>query len=378
MDLPPRVADVLEPELPAMADAILVAIGEEVPEYARPLDGAFGRDVRTGVTQALERFLALIRDPEAADPALSRVYVALGREELRAGRTLDALQSAYRTGARVAWRRTADVVAGADFDNTVITRLAEAIFAYIDELSAESVEGYARAQSELAGERERLGHELIQALLRAAPAPEVAALADRLRWAVPRTAAALACPPERTAGLARRIGPDVMGTVIEGTGCVVVPDAEGPGRTTAIRAASGDRPAAVGPDLPLERFEDSWRLAAAALGLRGADGFVNAEDHLSQLLVVEARTVVERIAHRRLRGFDDLTPKARERMAATTLAYVQHHGNAAAMARALHIHPQTARYRINGLRDLLGEQLDDPDGRFELEAALRLAESRRT
>jgi DNA-binding PucR family transcriptional regulator len=59
-------------------------------------------------------------------------------------------------------------------------------------------------------------------------------------------------------------------------------------------------------------------------------------------------------------------------MKATALAYVQHHANAAAMARALHLHPQTARYRIARLRELLGEQLDDPDARFELEAALRL------
>src|SRR5215217_4031114 len=93
LELPARVADVLQPELPAMADAILRAIGEEVPEYARPLEGAFGRDVRTGVTRALERFNALVRDPDAPDEAMSRVYVALGREELRAGRTLDALQS---------------------------------------------------------------------------------------------------------------------------------------------------------------------------------------------------------------------------------------------------------------------------------------------
>src|SRR5918996_1896344 len=190
--LPARVADVLEPELPAIADAILDAIGEEVPEYARPLEGAFGRDVRTGVEQALDRFLALVRDPDAADPALSRIYIALGREELRAGRTLDALQSAYRTGARVAWRRIADVSADAGFDRDVVTLLAEAIFAYIDELSAESVEGYARAQSALEGERERLRAELVEALLRAAPASEVGALAERLGWAVPRAAAALA------------------------------------------------------------------------------------------------------------------------------------------------------------------------------------------
>jgi DNA-binding PucR family transcriptional regulator len=41
------------------------------------------------------------------------------------------------------------------------------------------------------------------------------------------------------------------------------------------------------------------------------------------------------------------------------------------MARELHVHPQTARYRVARLRELLGAQLDDPDARFELEVALR-------
>ena len=41
------------------------------------------------------------------------------------------------------------------------------------------------------------------------------------------------------------------------------------------------------------------------------------------------------------------------------------------MARALALHPQTARYRLARLRELLGDQLDDPDARFELELALR-------
>ena len=41
------------------------------------------------------------------------------------------------------------------------------------------------------------------------------------------------------------------------------------------------------------------------------------------------------------------------------------------MARALHLHPQTARYRTARLRELLGDQLDDPDALFELEIALR-------
>ena len=43
------------------------------------------------------------------------------------------------------------------------------------------------------------------------------------------------------------------------------------------------------------------------------------------------------------------------------------------MARALHVHPQAVRYRMVKPRELFGEALEDPDRRFELELALRLA-----
>jgi DNA-binding PucR family transcriptional regulator len=58
-------------------------------------------------------------------------------------------------------------------------------------------------------------------------------------------------------------------------------------------------------------------------------------------------------------------------MEETALAFVQHGGNAAAMARALHLHPQTIRYRLTRLRELFGDELADPNARFELELALR-------
>jgi DNA-binding PucR family transcriptional regulator len=41
------------------------------------------------------------------------------------------------------------------------------------------------------------------------------------------------------------------------------------------------------------------------------------------------------------------------------------------MAAELHLHPQTVRYRVARMRELLGDALDDPDARFELELALR-------
>src|ERR687893_1056303 len=106
--LPASVADVIEPELEAITEEIMATIAREVPEYARPFEGSFGRGVRTGVTEALRQFLELIRSPSGARGQGREVYLALGRGELREGRTLDSLQSAYRVGARVAWRRASE------------------------------------------------------------------------------------------------------------------------------------------------------------------------------------------------------------------------------------------------------------------------------
>ncbi len=140
--LPPELADAIEPELPEATEEILATIAREVPEYARPLEGAFGVAIRTGVSEALRQFVDLIRDPGAGREPGRDVYVGLGRAELREGRTLDALQSAYRVGARVAWRRVSAAARRGGADPEQVGLLAEAIFAYIDELSADSVEGY--------------------------------------------------------------------------------------------------------------------------------------------------------------------------------------------------------------------------------------------
>ena len=86
--------------------------------------------------------------------------------------------------------------AGRDLDAEVLSLLAEAIFAYIDELSADSVEGYAEAQSEAEDERRRRRRELAALLVRepqAEPA-DLRAAAEAAGWSLPRSVAALACP----------------------------------------------------------------------------------------------------------------------------------------------------------------------------------------
>ena len=372
----------IEPELEATTDEILATIAREVPGYARPLEGSFGRGVRTGVTEALRQFVELIRSPSGARGPGREVYVALGSGELREGRTLDALQSAYRVGARVAWRRLAAAATRAGVEPDVLSLLAESIFAYIETLSADSVEGYAEARARLEGERRRLRHELVAALVREPPADEadLRALAETVGWRLPRTAAALACNEDQLDRFAARLPADALAAGLDGLGCAIVPDPDGPGRRGQIEQAVGGggigAHAVLGPTGAPGSLGASWSLARATLRAVGAGaieaaGLVRADDVLTKLLLFENTDVAERIATRWLTPLDGLTPKARRRMEQTALAYVQERGNAAAMARALGVHPQTARYRLRGLRELLGDALDDPDSRFEMELALR-------
>jgi len=67
--------------------------------------------------------------------------------------------------------------------------------------------------------------------------------------------------------------------------------------------------------------------------------------------------------------------RAREPMLAHTLqAFLDGFGDIAAIARALHVHPNTVRYRIRRVEQLLATSLDDPDDRLVLALALRATE----
>src|SRR5918997_3637816 len=181
----PSEVHVLAPHLPALASEIVAAIATEVDEYARPLARG-SQAVRRGVEGALAEFVELAR---GAPVGRGAVAADLGRRELRAGRSLDALLSAYRTGARVAWRRLAALGLDAGLAPETLVLLAEAIFAYVDELSAESADGFAREQAERAGELERRRRALAE-LLVATPAPHAAAVAvsaEAAHWRLPAT-----------------------------------------------------------------------------------------------------------------------------------------------------------------------------------------------
>ena len=422
--IPADAGKVLRPVLPSLADEIIAAISREVPDYARAMEGEFGQVVRVAIERALGRFIDLIEDPSSDDGRGRAAYVDLGRGEMRAGRSLEALLSAYRLGSRLAWRRFVEAGVAGGLDPGAIYALGEAIFAYIDELSAESAEGYAEEQSAAAGERQRLRRRLVRLLAQdVAPSEEtILAAAAAAAWPLPRNVAALVTAPAEPAAseaaasekvasrgpasgtvasggaaisggtpassdeaaesdalaarLARRIGEEAIGAGIERLAVVLVPDAGAPARARRLTAAAQGRPAALGPAVPLALAGLSVRRAVAthallAEGRLGERDFARAEEHLPALVIAADPALGAELAQQRLAPLQTLADGPRARLTETLRAWLDRPGQVQAVAAELGVHPQTVRYRVKQLRELFGDRLEDPEARFELGLALR-------
>ncbi len=377
--LPAETATVLRPELPGLSDAIVEAISVGVPDYARDLEGPFGMALRTGVEEALRQFVDLVQRSDPERGAGREVYVNLGRGEMRAGRSLDALLAAYRLGARVAWRRLAAAGEAAGLEPRTLYLLAESIFAYIDELSGESIEGYAMEQAAAAGELQRLRRRLAGLLVQDPPADAVAVQAAALAtgWALPEQLAAVVAEGDEPDRLAMRLGTDVIGVYVPPHVCALVPDPDAPGRRAQLEAAFEGRLGSIGPTVGWRHAAVSASRATATIGLarEGAieppEGLLDATDHSLALLIASDRRLARDIATGALAPLDGETEASRERLTQTLLAWLRGRGRTEQVAAELHVHPQTVRYRLGRLRDLYGDRLDEPDFRFELELALR-------
>jgi PucR-like helix-turn-helix protein len=413
--VPPEAADVLRPALPGLADEMIAAISAEVPDYARAMEGTFGQLVRMGVEVALNRFMDMVADPRSDATRARDTYVNLGRGEFHSGRSLDALLAAYRVGARLAWRRFVEAGTAAGLPPETLYSLGEAIFAYIDEISAESADGYAEEQSAAAGESQRRRRRLVRLLAQHPPASEeaVRTAAQAAAWPLPRRVAALVCAEAETAAgadapgeppggprgeavpgeeiveaagvrLARRLGGAAIGGAAGGLACVWLPDPDAPGRRRQLAAQIGalegpsDRvaPVALGPTVPWPRAAESLRRAAAAYRLAAAGGapggLVVAEDHLATLLLAADRGLAADLAASRLAPLEALADGPRARLTDTLRAWLDRPGQVQAVAAELGVHPQTVRYRVRQLRELFGARLEDPEARFELALALRV------
>jgi len=382
LDLSDEMAEALRAVLPRMAERTVTAVTVEVPSYARAFSGPMGQTIENAVQMALGAFLRLAvrshdSDPSASlTPALDGAY-ELGRGEARQGRTMDALLSAYRVGARVAWRELSSTAVAAGLDAETVARFAELVFAFIDELSASSVAGHTDELATTGRVRQRYLDRLAKQLIAGASVDTLTSSAEEADWQPPDTLTAILVAEAQTRGLAARFGQSTLQLSEELPGVdpaeslavLLVPDLDGRHRGQ-LRSALQGRRAVVGPARPWALVESSYRRALRARQLAVDEEIVDTEEHLVELVLTADRDAAADLRRLALAPLADLRPTAAERLTETLRSWLLHRGQREAVAAELFVHAQTVRYRMTQLRQLYGDRLDDPRVILELTVAL--------
>lgn len=366
------VLDALRAQLPVVAPRTVAAVVAEVPDYADPLQGRLGENITEAVELALGTFLRLVGPGRRGDPdsalqaALDGAY-ALGRGEAREGRTIDALLAAYRVGARVAWAQWGSAAVTAGLPAEGLVALAEQVFAYIDQLSAASVAGHGDELAVSGRVREQYRERLGRALVNGAPEPELTGRAERAGWSPPDGLLALLVPAAhaRTVAAADRRTLALSADVLDDerlptdTSLLLVP-ADRASRAGLSRALGSQRHV-IGPAVPWLHAARSYeRTARVAAQFGMPPGGIDTEEVLAELVLGADADAMRDLRAQALAPLDDLPPATATRLAETLLSWLLHQGRRDEVARSLHVHPQTVRYRMGQIRERFGDRLHEP------------------
>jgi len=343
-----------------MRDETDAAVMAEFPELVDRADAAVRRQVIDATFRRIQRRL---EGRGGTDPD-AETHRAFGAAAAYAGVPLERLTAAYRIGARVGWAHIRRAVRELELGGEVALLLADAQVAYVDELTSDSIEGYARAVETAYHRQARERQSLIEDLLAGRATKESA---GELEWDWSEELAVAVLYGDSTLDAIPSV--DVLVGTFDGAVIAVGP-------AGALENALAHQPAALGPtvratELP-RSFERARRLAnLVTTGTLTRDGLLKWTDELATIIVHAAPDAAEELATRRLAPLRDPSAE-RERMLCDTLAaWLDHPGRPQEIAHRLCLHPQTVRYRLTRLRQRLGEQLDDPQARFELALALR-------
>ena len=373
---PSQLAAIMRPELPDLAREIIAEIRDKIPEYARPMDGPYGHSLRVGVQQALTSFFDSVADPSAPHERRDQVCRTLGQYEAREGRSLDSLQAAYRIGVHVGWRRVMDVGLRCAAPSAVMSWLADAMLAYMDELASLSLQGYLEAKSRSEHSQQEWRRRLLRLILERPPAPAraIAELAELISWPVPGQVTMIALEPP--VGCAPELPADALADLTGSQPHLLLPGRVPPDHDAVLAVTLAGGRCAVGLPVPVTDAGHSLRWARKALslgraGILGDSQVICCEDHLVDLWLLADGPLLDQLARRRLGPLAGLGPVQRQRLTETFSVWLETRGSAPTMARRLRVHPQTVRYRMRKLEAMLDGQLSDPDARFALELVLR-------
>lgn len=342
------VADVRS-QIPHVAEITVATVAAQVPAYALAIQDPFRAELEAGVRMAFEGFTGLLtHGDDQAGEAIRRGARALGRTEARRRRGIGALLTAYQIGTGVHWQEVSALALTHGLSADQMSALAGIIFAFNQQLSAASVEGYTSETRT----RERYREYLAQELLTGVPTE---GMMSRAGWIPPTT---LTCVLIEHPTAVMAAYPESLQAPVDERVAVLVPDAA---RPVLLGAVAGSD-AVVGPSVAWEQAPESYQRAALLADLVETRP-LDTDAHLVDLVLTG-----EALADLRTQMLAPLQGK--QTLIETLRAWLLNLGRRDAVAAQLFVHPQTVRYRMGQIRELYGDRLNDPEEVLKLVVAL--------
>ena len=371
---PAIVERVLQPAANSMVESVVDDLDNWFTTSIR--GGALEKNIRAAVQDAIEQFATAVAHGR---PVLDRtLFRGLGRKHARAGLPLEELTGLFTRGGLACWRTVLGLHRSGDLPEELLEPSSEVVFVFAHELCASAVEGYIEAISTAGTAVRSQRVELVRRLLDETP-PERAASQAQARavgWELPDwLAVAVTSPDARVTG-AKNWPDDVLGAPHGARWCLLLPAQDD---EVTVPSLSAGLTLAIGPVVPWDEAHQSLDvaedlLAMASTGAIAADHVLRATDHAADLVIARDPVVADDLVRSLLGPLIDLPEQRRVPLLETLSAWVLQPGHHTVLADELHVSVRTVRYRVDRLRELLGDVIDDPTQRLALGLAVRAFE----
>ena len=350
-----RVASRVLEDLDPIADRMVASYCAQVPEYAAMPEELLRSEVRPVSRKVVEAFFTSLMAGEDPDAERLAELHSSGRRRLDMGVPLEPMLHVYRIAGRTVWDAIVDAIGPGE--ERVLAAVGASWMDYIDRASSAAAAAYLEASHDRIRHADARRSAIVQALLAAADASDVAAVA-----AEHSTSFAEAYAPVVVASASATTRPDqvaeacLRGTLYglrAGHLLLLVP---GPAEPDALLRVVGSGAtvaygnlAAPGQPLRDEVRATDLLLRAALVGERA--GAFGPRDLLPEQLVssnsrvaAELDTSVVRVLERHDRS-GSLTQTLRSYLAT---------GSVPETARLVVVHPNTVVYRLRRVAELTG------------------------
>ncbi len=361
-------------------DAIVDDIAVEVSRQAaseRIIDPS-PRDLARMRSIALAVLTELFRELGNPDGETNRsVFREQGRLHQQLGGSVEELVGYYELAGMGFWRTMLAAIPVESLPVAVVSTVSEALLSFITDVIASTVGGFVDANTESASGLQAMRDRLLEILL-GDPPPDPAMLVASSRaaqWTPPaRVAVGVVEAPLDGRPESLRYSSVLSGSR-RGHTVFVVPADDVDQHLRALGRTEGPR-VALGPVVDLAEARASLKVASSLMRLAKRRGdpegaVLTLDGNELDLLVAGQEAVTNRMAGSVLAPLDALEEERRTVLLETLAAWLNRPDQPSAVAKDLHIHVQTVRYRLRQLRELLGDAVDDPTQRARLLLAVR-------